>query len=74
MFEAECHFYQEMWFLLQNLKWNVALATGETAAWESERDINLTEGMIAQWLCFSVKDSRDIFNKLLLIQDWTWNL
>lgn len=52
----KCGFYSKTLPTTAMWKWNVALATRGTAAWESERDIKLTEGVIAQrphfcWSC-----------------------
>lgn len=54
-FTRKCGFYFKTLPLTAMWKWNVALATRGTAAWESERVIKLTEGVIAQWLHCSVE-------------------
>lgn len=51
-FTRKCGFYFKTLPTTAMWKWNVALATRGTAAWESERVIKLTEGVIAQWLHF----------------------
>lgn len=55
IFTRKCGFYSKTLPTTAMWKWNVALATRGTVAWESKRDIKLTEGVIAQWphFCWS---------------------